>query len=104
MQALLRSLDGRQVLPLLVAKPLLLESRADAGPKHGGIEWLRQIILRAAFDAANDAVQFIERRDHDHRQIVERRVELDLDERFVATELGHDHVEQHEVVAAAAQL
>jgi len=102
-EAVLRLLDGAQVLLLLVAEPLLFKAGSDARPQECRVEWLWQVILGALLDAAHDAVEFIERGDHDDRNVAQILVGLEGRERAVAVEHGHEHVEEHEVKWLAAR-
>ena len=50
----------------LVVKPFAFEAGTDPGAQQGRIEGLRQVVLGAQFDTANDAVDLIDGRNHDH--------------------------------------
>ncbi len=106
MQQVLRDLLRRELadqLALLVAQALLLEARADARVQQHRVDRLRQVVLGAHLDAVDDAVELVERRRHDHRDLAEVRVVLQLREHLVAVELGHQDVEQQQVEALRPQ-
>ena len=90
-------------LALLVAQALLLEARGDARVQQHRVDRLGQVVLCAHLDALDHAVELVERRRHDHRDVAEMRVELQLREDLVAVELGHQDVEQHQVEVPATQ-
>jgi hypothetical protein len=85
------------VARLLVVQPLLLQAGADARLQQDGIERLAQVILGAELDAAHHAVHVIERGDHEHGHRSQRGITLELLQHGVPVEVGHHHVEQHEV-------
>ena len=58
-----------RVLRFTVAQPLLLQAGADTRPQQHGIEGLGQVILRSQLDAAYDALDLVDRRDHQHRDV-----------------------------------
>ena len=90
-------------LALLIAKALLLETRRDAGVQQNRVDRLRQVVLCAHLDALHHAVQLVERGGHDHRDVPEMRIVLQLGKDLVAVELGHQDVEQHQVEALLTQ-
>ena len=61
------------------------------------IERLRQIVLRAALDAAHDAGDVVERGDHDHRNVLRVLRALEALECLVSVHPRHHHVQQHHV-------
>ena len=93
-----------QVLELDVAQPFLLEAGANARPQQHGIERLGQVILRAALDAPHHARHVVERRDHDDRNVTRGGIGLQAFEHRQSIEVGHEHVEQHEVEARRPHL
>ena len=102
----LRHLGGGEAphqLLLLVAQALLLEAGADARLQQHRVHRLGQVVLGAQLDAAHDVVQALERRGHDHRQVAQLRVGLQLLEHLEAVHLGHLDVEQQQVEAARAR-
>jgi hypothetical protein len=54
---------------LLIAQPLLFQARADPGPEEDGVEGFGQIVLGALLDATGHAVDLVDGRDHDHRDV-----------------------------------
>ena len=67
------------------------------------VDRLGQVVLGAHLDALDHAVELVERRRHDHRDVAEMRVELQLRQHLVTVELGHQDVEQHQVEVLATQ-
>ncbi len=61
------SASSREMLRFPVAQPLLLEAGADARPQQHGVERLGKVVLRPQLDAAHDAVDLVEGRDHQDR-------------------------------------
>ena len=105
-QQILRDFLRRELadqLALLIAKALLLEARSDARVQQHRVDRLGQVVLCAHLDALDHAVELVEGRRHDHRDVAEMRVELQLRENLVAVELGHQDVEQHQVEVLATQ-
>ncbi len=49
------------------------------------------------------AVELIERRDHDHRQVPQLRVHLHALQHLIAIELRHHDVEEHEIDRLASE-
>ena len=90
-------------LTLLIAKALLLEARSDAGVQQHRVDRLGQVVLGAHLDAPDHAVELVERRRDDHRDVAEVRIELQLRQHLVAVELGHQDIEQHQVEVLATQ-
>ena len=81
----------------LVAQRFLLEARSDPRAQQRRIERLRQVILGAELDAAHHALHLADRRDHDHRQMPQLGIGLQVLEHLVPVHLGHHDVEQHQV-------
>ena len=85
-------------MPLLgISEGLLFQACADAGFEQRGIEWLWQIILRARLDATHHALQFIQRRDHDHRNIPRLCIRFQFPQHRVAVHFRHHHIEKHQI-------
>ena len=102
-QLLLLALDRPQQLglpcrgfDLEVVEALARERGPDPGPEDLRVERLRQVVGGAHLDAAQDAVQLVDARDHDHRQVPQLLVRLDRRQRLVAVHLGHLDVEEHD--------
>ena len=85
-------LDGE-----LVDQPLPLNQRPDARAQQDGVERLEQVILGAHFDGSDDAVDLIERRDHDYGHRAHAAVLPHPFEHFEAVHHRHHDVEQHDV-------
>jgi hypothetical protein len=104
LQALVIALQLLEERALAIAAAFLLEGDADARLEQRRIERLGEVILGTRFDAAHHRLHFIERRDHDHREVPQTIVRLDLAQHFVAVHVGHHDVEQHEVEGQLAHL
>ena len=89
--------DRGQQLALVVAQSFLGERRLDAGLEDLRIDGLRQVVGGAHPDAADDAVELVDARDHDDRHVAQRIVGLERGQRLVPVHLGHHDVEQDEV-------
>lgn len=61
------------------------------------IERLGQIIFGSAFNAPHDALQFVQSRNHDDRDVARLRVFLQTLQHFVAIHMRHHNVEQHDI-------
>ena len=82
-------------------RPALIRAR-----RQHRVERLRQVVVRADLDAADDALELVDGRDHDHRQVLQLGIGLEPLEHGDAVELWHDDVEQDDVrrlLAAALQ-
>src|SRR6476646_9820319 len=79
--------DLLQILELQVVQPFLRQRRVQPGPEHCGVEGLGQVVGGADLDAADDAVELVHGRDHDHRQVTEAIVGLDPRQLLVAVQL-----------------
>ena len=62
-----------RVLRFTVAQPLLLQAGADAGPQQYGVEGLGKVVLRPQLDAAHDALDLVDCRDHQHGDVPQAR-------------------------------
>ena len=69
---------------LLVPKSLLLQACGDARVQQHRIDGLAQVVLGAHLDALDDTVELVERRRHDHRDLAEVEIVLQLREHLVA--------------------
>ena len=98
-----RSSSVRLQLEQLVVEALLLEAGADAGSQEDRVERLRQVVRRAQLDAADDALQLVHGRDHDHGDGPQPVVGLELLQHLVAVDLRHHDVQQNEVERARSQ-
>ena len=96
------AVDGPQVVALEVAQALGGQRGREAGLEDGGVERLGQVVGGAHLDAADDAVELVDGRDDDDRQVGDRLGGLDPAERLVAVHLGHLEVEQDDVDARRA--
>src|SRR5512133_293560 len=85
------------VLELEIVQALLGQAAVDPCAEQDGVEWLGQVVRRPHLDAAHYAPDVLERRDHDHGNVTELLVALDLREGVVAVELRHEDVEQDDV-------
>ena len=88
----------RQACPHLIAQSLLFQAGADTGAKQRRIERLRQVVLGTELDAADDAFNLAERRNHDHGNVAQlgaRR--LHALQYLVPVHVGHHDVEENEV-------
>ncbi len=87
----------RHVSLLLVAEGFLFQARADACAKDRGVEWLREVILGAGLDAADNALNLIQRGDHDDGNVTQLFTGLQLQEGRIAVHTRHDQIEEDEV-------
>ena len=83
--------------PLEVVEPLLGQPCVDPRAEDHGVERLREVVVGAGLDAADDALGLVDCGDHDHRHVLRARCRLEPLEHRDAVELGHDDVEQHDV-------
>ena len=97
LEQLLLALQFLQPHAVQVAQAFFLQRRHHARAQQHGIERLGQIILRADLDALHRVVKLLRTRDDDDRHRARERVALDGVEHLQAVQLGHLHVEQHEV-------
>src|SRR3984893_5332327 len=88
----------------LVPQALLLERCADPCAKQRRIERLAEVILSAELDAADDALDFVEGRDHYYGNVAQRRRGLHLFEDLIAVHIGHHDVQQDEMERLCLQL
>jgi len=82
---------------LLVTQALAVEGCAETRAQESEIERFAQIIVSSILDAANHTFELVERRYHDHRNVPQFLVVLDLDQDFKAAPIRHEHVEQNDV-------
>ena len=80
-----------------IAQAFLLDRCVYPGTQQGGIERLRQVIHRAELDATNDAVELVERRDDDDRQLVQAVGGVEALKHLVAVADRHHDVEQDKI-------
>ncbi len=66
---------------LEVVELLLRQPRVDPRTEQGRIEGLRQVVVCPDLDAADDAVDLVDGRDHDHRDVLGAGCRLELLER-----------------------
>ena len=89
--------DIAHPLALQIVQPLSCQTAVDPSPQKHGVEGLRQVVLGPQLDAAHDALDVLERGDHDHRDVAQLAVRLHLREHLEAVDLRHDDVEQDDV-------
>ena len=77
----------------------LLESRTDPRAQQHRVERLRQVVLGAGLDAAHRAVELVEGRDHDDRNVPRARIGFEPAEHVEPVHPRHHQIEQHEVEA-----
>ena len=80
-----------------VAQPLPFERGAYARPQQDRVEGLGQIILGAGFDAADDAVKFVEGGNHDDGNVAGMLRRLEPAQHLEAAHFRHDEIEQDEI-------
>ena len=80
-----------------IAKALLVEAGVDARPQQHRIEGLGQVVLGARLDTADDAVDLVDGRDHDHRHPVHPRVGLEARQHLEAVHVRHHQVEEDQI-------
>src|SRR6516165_6160555 len=71
LRSLLLFLNLSQIRNLAISKPFLLEPRSHTRSQKDRVEWLGDVILCAQFDAPDNALDLVKRRDHDHGHILE---------------------------------
>ena len=81
----------------LVAQAFLLQTRVHSGFQQRRIERLDQVVVRASLDAAHHTVEFIHSRNHDHRQMTQRRVLLHLFQDAEPIQFRHHNVQENEI-------
>jgi hypothetical protein len=81
----------------LIAQSLLFQARADARAQERRVERLGKVILGAELDAAYDAFDLVDRRDHDYRQVPQLGVALEMLEHLITVHLRHHDIEQHQI-------
>jgi len=86
-----------RVVALSVLEPLLLERGRNAGAKHDRVEGLGQVVRGAELDRAGDAVDLVDGRDHDDRNVPEHGIRPHALEDLETVHLGHHDVEEHQV-------
>src|SRR6266545_3734783 len=95
--------DLLDVLTLEVVQTLLRQAAVDSCAQEHGVERLGQVVGRAELDAAHHALDVLERRDHDHRNVAQLLVALDPRQSLVAVQLRHQDVEQDDVEGLGAK-
>jgi hypothetical protein len=85
---------------LAVAQPLLVERGVDPRPQQDRIERLRQVVFGAGLDRTHDAVELVERRDHDDRDVARRFRRFQAAEHLEPADPGHHQIEQYEIEIA----
>src|SRR6266487_4242235 len=86
-----------------LVETLLRQCGVDPSAQENRIEGLGEVILGADLDTADDSVDLVDRRDHDHRHVLKHGIALQSLEHRDAVELGHDDVEQDNVERILAQ-
>ena len=64
-------LQPHEISPHLVAKALLFQQGANACTQQNRVEGLVEVILGAKLNAPDDAVDLVERRNHDDRNVTQ---------------------------------
>ncbi len=80
-----------------IAQPLALQRGVDAGVEQDRIEGLWEVVFRPGLDAAHDAVDLVERRDHDHRHMPGSGIVLEPAQHLEAVHVRHHQVEQDQI-------
>ena len=81
----------------VVGQPLQLDQRADPRVELLRIDRLAEEVVGAGFEAFDPGRPLLQRADEDHRRqaglgdVLQRRADVE------AGDVGHDHVEQHEI-------
>ena len=78
-----------QLLDDFVAQPFLVEARLHPRAQQHRVERLLQVVLGARLDTAHDGIDFVDRRNHDDRNMAQFGIVADLLEYLVAIHLGH---------------
>src|SRR3954453_14891248 len=86
-----------EIPALQVAQAFGGEAAVDSCAQKDRVERLGQVVGRSHLDAAHDAFDVLERRDHDYGNASEPLVVLYARECLISVQLGHEHVEQDDV-------
>jgi hypothetical protein len=78
-------------------KPLLLQARANAGAEKDRVERFGNVVLGAQLDTADDAFDFVERGNHDYREMAQRGIGLEARQDFAAVQARHQQIQQHQI-------
>ena len=92
---------GHRAHAQFVGHHLEPRQRAHARDQRQFGDRLGQEIVGAGFEPAHPVGRLVERGDHDHRNMVGRRVGLQPPADFEAVHVGHHHVEQDEIAFGA---
>ena len=87
----------------LVVETLLGQGGVHSGTQQCRVERLGEIVGSPDLDATHDAVEVLDGRDDDHREVAEVRVGLELLQGGEPVELGHLQVEQHGIDRGAVR-
>ena len=90
-------LNPLQVAALALAPALALEAGADPGAQQDRVERLGEIILGTSLDAADNGIDLLQARDHDHRNGVQALICLEPLEHLETVEVGHHQIEQDQI-------
>src|SRR5262245_32484371 len=76
----------------LIMQPFAFQRCTHARSEKSGLEWFWQVVLGAKFDAANNAVELTDRRDHDDWNIAQPRTGSYALQHFVSVQVRHHDV------------
>ena len=74
-----------------------VDFRADAREQSLGEIRFRSLTVRAARDTAHDCEWIVEAREQNDAQIAQLRICLDAARHFIAADVRHNHIAQHEI-------
>src|SRR5512132_3951720 len=85
-----------------VGQSFAVQPRADPGAEDRRVERLGEEVVGAGFKATHDTLVVLDRRDHDHRDVAQRRVGLDPLQHLDPVETWHLDIEEDEVWLAGS--
>jgi hypothetical protein len=86
-----------EVPGLLVSEMLLLQTRSDPSPQEHGVARLRQVVLGAELDGANDASRLVQGGDHEDGDVSAVGILLEAFQHRGTVQVRHHDVEQNKV-------
>ena len=82
---------------LAIAQPLSLQGGVDARAQQHRIERFRKVVFGPRLDATHDAVDLVERRDHDDRNMPDDRIGLEPAQDLESVHIRHHQIEQDKI-------
>src|SRR5467141_3358985 len=90
LRTLLLLLDLAQVGDFAVPQPLFFQPGANPRPQEDRVEWLGDVILGSELDTMYDAFDLVQRRNHNHRQVPQKRISFHAGEYFAPVQAWHE--------------